>query len=735
MPPCGSPSRGSPASDGRTPATARHPSASGSPITEDPALVPTLLRGARNALGSPSPGRALVIDIDQADWFGQLEAAGLPPTFTVDSPTAGHGHVYGWVPESMDMAAIPGTFGGGELRRHSPRTDTASMVLGPWAKRQDGVYTPREGNRVLATFPESVIDLLIESGRFQSQERREAQGPADPGWKVSSARHDFLVGRARNLRGVGMSGDRLLDELRRIDRERCDPPLADDPREGDHELVRIAEWANQHIADDPPGYFLVDTPKVSAGPDGQTGRKQPPTAIDAADLLALDLPPLRMVVPGLVPEGTSVIASPPKVGKSCLVYQMAVEVALGGSLLGRRVTPGLGALPRPRGRPATRAGPTQGGARRPHDAPGAARGPVGVPAHRAGLEEDMTAWLDAHPDAALVAIDTFQKVRQRSTGKRGQYEVDVDDLGRLQALFRDRPVALVIVHHSQQGGGRRLPRVGVRGTYGITGSVDTIVVIRRKRLEVFGTIVATGREIAEAELSVQFDGMLWTTAPASLPEASSERTEVYRIIEELGPIFPAGIADKLGLGRTSVQNMVAKLVSSGAVIRTTRGYQTAGVMSHHLPMTLADDSVAESSESSISGDVSVGTALPERGDSGPLYTPDDSSDYVLESHQRHRGRKDTPGRCQGCGLDSPPGLDLPASGEGGMSAATLTERPGPVPGTIEVILDCPHATTTGVLVNADDSVRVLSVALIAERHERDERCGCALSLRMPGARA
>jgi RecA-family ATPase len=34
------------------------------------------------------------------------------------------------------------------------------------------------------------------------------------------------------------------------------------------------------------------------------------------------------------------LASPPKIGKSCLVYQAAVQVALGGTLLGRDVDPG-----------------------------------------------------------------------------------------------------------------------------------------------------------------------------------------------------------------------------------------------------------------------------------------------------------------------------------------------------------------------------------------------------------
>ena len=83
-------------------------------------------------------------------------------------------------------------------------------------------------------------------------------------------------------------------------------------------------------------------PAASTGPNGASARTHQEQArgIDAVDLLALDLPKLRMIVPDLLPEGTTALASPPKVGKSCLIYQIAVEVAIGGGVLGRRVTPG-----------------------------------------------------------------------------------------------------------------------------------------------------------------------------------------------------------------------------------------------------------------------------------------------------------------------------------------------------------------------------------------------------------
>lgn len=301
---------------------------------------------------------------------------------------------------------------------------------------------------------------------------------------------------------------------------------------------------------------------------------EPMIGMDAADLLELDLPPLRMIVPDLLPEGTTVLAAPPKVGKSCLVYQVAVEVAIGGELFGRRVEPGAClylALEDGRRRGQDRLRAALEGRTMPR---GRLEVRWGARRIGEGLEDDLAAWLDAHPDAALVAIDTLQRVRARTNGKRNAYEVDVEDLGRLQTLFRDRNVALLIVHHSRKESGDDF-LASVSGTYGITGSADTTAVIRRKRLETFGTIVVTGRDVAEAELPVRFDGMLWHDAPHVLAEASFERSEVYRLIEESGPIFPAAIAKTLGLERTSVQHMVTKLAEGGAVVRTAKGYALA----------------------------------------------------------------------------------------------------------------------------------------------------------------
>lgn len=305
--------------------------------------------------------------------------------------------------------------------------------------------------------------------------------------------------------------------------------------------------------------------------------RQRPQGIDAADLLALDLSPLQWIVPDVLPEGTTIAAAPPKVGKSCLVYQVAVEVAVGGELFGRRVASGSALYMA-----------LEDGQRRGQDRLRTALGNRTMPRDRLevrwsapkvgeGLEDELREWLDEHDDARFVAIDTLGKVRARSNGRRNAYEVDVEDLGRLQDVFRDRSgVALMVVHHSRKESGDDF-LANVSGTYGITGSADTILAIHRKRQQVFGELIVTGRDVPEAEIPVRFDDGLWTLAPDSLPVASFERAEVYRVIESSGPIMPKAIADVIGLERSSVAQMVAKLVDSGAVARTTGGYIAAKV--------------------------------------------------------------------------------------------------------------------------------------------------------------
>ena len=75
-----------------------------------------------------------------------------------------------------------------------------------------------------------------------------------------------------------------------------------------------------------------------------------------------------------------------------------------------------------------------------------------------------------------------------------------------------------------------------------------------------------------------------------------------------------------------------------------------------------------------------------------------------------------------------------------MSAPTFTKRPAPErgPGVVRYVVDCAHGTTIGDAIPGGYAPTDADVlAVLAEKHERAEGCGCARALARvhgPGAR-
>lgn len=307
--------------------------------------------------------------------------------------------------------------------------------------------------------------------------------------------------------------------------------------------------------------------------DGEMVRRYTETSeIEASDLLRITFAPLRHLVAGLLVEGTTVLAAPPKIGKSCLVYQAAVEVALGGTLLGRQCERGsvlyLALEDGPRRAQARIRAALQGR----HMSYGRLTIRTAAPIIGQGLEELLTDWLDSHPDAAMVAIDTLQLIRPSGDGRRNAYEVDVQDMGALQALFRDRHVVLLVVHHTRKDTSGDDFLTAVSGTYGVTGTADHILGLKRQRAEQLGILAITGRELPEEELTVRFADMRWEDAAGELVGASASRRAVYQAVRDHGPIMPVDIAKRTGTDRSAVRHLLRRLLADGAIAREDEGY-------------------------------------------------------------------------------------------------------------------------------------------------------------------
>ena len=224
-----------------------------------------------------------------------------------------------------------------------------------------------------------------------------------------------------------------------------------------------------------------------------------------ADLQKADLPPVYFVVEGLLPQGLALLASPPKFGKSWAVLDLCCAVASGGWFLGKHAnqSPCLYlALEDSDNRLQSRLNKVLNGKDAPRDfyyatvAPGLAN----------GLIEQLEAFMQEHPDARLVVVDTFQKVRSIMGGKANAYGVDYADAGALKAFADKHGLCLLLVHHLRKMQDDSDPFNRISGTSGILGAADTALVLTRdKRSDAETLLSITGRDVDEQGLVCRFN--------------------------------------------------------------------------------------------------------------------------------------------------------------------------------------------------------------------------------------
>ena len=227
-----------------------------------------------------------------------------------------------------------------------------------------------------------------------------------------------------------------------------------------------------------------------------------PETVTAADLMATELPPVRWGVRGVLPEGVTLLAGKPKLGKSWLALGLCVAVAAGGVALGtRQVEQGdvlYLALEDNRRRLQKRLGKMLCG-----PAPEGLEIATAWPKLDEGGVEALGAWLGEHPEARLVAVDTLAKIRPRTRGQN-VYQDDYAALEELLPLAAEHEVAIVVVHHTRKMAAAD-PLDEISGSTGLTGGVDGVLVLKRDRGKADAVLHVDGRDIEEpAEFALKW---------------------------------------------------------------------------------------------------------------------------------------------------------------------------------------------------------------------------------------
>ena len=116
------------------------------------------------------------------------------------------------------------------------------------------------------------------------------------------------------------------------------------------------------------------------------------------------------------------------------------------------------------------------------------------------------------------------------------------------------------------------PLESVSGTAGITGSADTILVLKREPKDNLGLLYVRGRDVPEAEIAMQFDentGKWLRLTGADDYRRSKERNAIIRALIDFGePMTPAEIAAAIGKTRanSTVRVLLHKMHKAGDVV-------------------------------------------------------------------------------------------------------------------------------------------------------------------------
>lgn len=226
--------------------------------------------------------------------------------------------------------------------------------------------------------------------------------------------------------------------------------------------------------------------------------------VSAVDLQQKSIPPVRWIMQDLIPAGLTILASPPKFGKSWMAMALCLATAAGGRFLAHRCYQSRAlylALEDSERRLKSRLEKLLNG--RP--APPGFDFTTEAPTLSTGLVDVLEAYIKQHPETGLVIIDTLQKVRDMGGGK-DVYGRDYADIAALKRFADVHNIAVVMIHHLRKMRDDGDPFNMISGTTGISGAADSMwVLVKEKRGDDTATLNITGRDVEMQELVLKFN--------------------------------------------------------------------------------------------------------------------------------------------------------------------------------------------------------------------------------------
>jgi AAA domain len=297
----------------------------------------------------------------------------------------------------------------------------------------------------------------------------------------------------------------------------------------------------------------------------------------AASLKERTFEPIKYLVPMLIPEGLTMLAGKPKLGKSWMVLDIALGVAAGRYAFGDYKL---------------EAGDVLYAALEDNDRRLRARieriltqNEMAWPARLTlatqwrrldeGGVADAKEWAESVKRPRLIIFDTLSGVRPDRNNKDNLYEGDYRALRELQAWAGKTGICVVVLHHTRKMESED-PVDSVSGTLGLTGCVDTIAVLARTGKGT--TLYIRGRDVEEQEKAITFnkETCRWTImGEAEEVHRSDTRRAILTLLNDVSlvsePLGPKEIALQTYVPENRVKQRLIGMRKDGEILKVSRG--------------------------------------------------------------------------------------------------------------------------------------------------------------------
>lgn len=289
--------------------------------------------------------------------------------------------------------------------------------------------------------------------------------------------------------------------------------------------------------------------------------------------------PLKWIVPGFIPEGCTILAGKPKIGKSWFVLASGLAISSGTEMLEQQCPQRnvqYFALEDSERR-------LQERTRKIMPPPW----PAHLGFHTRLVATDLTNaeepiklleyYLQDNPHVDVLFVDTLARVQGPARKNEPPYLHDYRTVAAVADLARRTDTAIVLVHHVRKAESSEVFDA-VLGTTGLTGAADTVIIMTKVENGIRCSL--RGRDVEEADKLLDWDPDtgIWALLGdyEANPEASNTRQRILNELSHLKyPIKAKDLADKLGLPRVVVRKQLTRLAHAGKITKTSYGSYTS----------------------------------------------------------------------------------------------------------------------------------------------------------------